>query len=93
MKYSSKIPRHGTLNRLLQEITPEEQSRTDTKMQLAAKIADAMETKGWDNKMLMMAMNMCDTSEISIWLSGTHNFTVDTLINLERVLETKFLNV
>ncbi len=83
----------GSLDRLLQEITPEEQERTDGKLLLAARIADAMETKGWNNKMLMEAMEKKNLSEISRWLSGTHNFTVETLMNLGRVLGTSFLNL
>lgn len=83
----------GSLDRLLQEITPEEQERTDGKLLLAARIADAMEAKGWNNKMLMEAMGKKNPSEISRWLSGTHNFTVETLIDLGRVLEINFLNL
>lgn len=48
--------KQSSLDKLLDEITPEEQERTDAKMLLAAKIADAMEAKGWNNKMLMEAM-------------------------------------
>jgi hypothetical protein len=81
------------LDKILLEITPEEQARTDAKMQLAAKIADAMEVKGWNNKMLMEAMGKKNPSEISRWLSGTHNFTTDTLIDLGRVLNTDFINL
>lgn len=83
----------ATLDSLLEEITPEEQMRTDAKMQLAAKIADAMIEKGWNNNMLMKAMGKKNPSEITRWLSGTHNFTVDTLIDLGHVLDTDFLNV
>ena len=37
----------SSLESLLEEITPEEQHRTDVRMQLAATIADAMEEKGF----------------------------------------------
>lgn len=83
----------SSLDRLLQEITPEEQEKTNAKMLLAAKIADAMAAKGWNNKMLMDAMGKKNASEITRWLSGTHNFTMDTLIDLGRVLDTNFLNL
>src|SRR5690606_32411490 len=83
----------SSLDRLLQEITPEEQEKTNAKMLLAAKIADAMAAKGWNNKMLMKAMGKKNASEITRWLSGTHNFTMDTLIDLSRVLDTNFLNI
>ena len=84
--------KQSPLDELLSEITPEEQGKTDVKMQLAAKISDAMAAKGWNNKMLMKAMGKKNPSEITRWLSGTHNFTVETLIDLERVLEINFLD-
>lgn len=83
----------SSLDRLLQEITPEEQEKTNAKMLLAAKIADAMAVKGWNNKKLMDAMGKKNASEITRWLSGTHNFTMETLIDLGRVLDTNFLNI
>lgn len=81
------------LNGLLLEITPEEQARTDAKMLLAAKIADAMHAKGWNKTRLMREMGKSNPSEITRWLSGTQNFTVDTLVDLERVLDIKLLDL
>lgn len=82
-----------SLEKLLIEITPEEQHRTDVRMQLAAAIADAMEEKGWNKKQLMEAMGKNNPSVVTRWLSGTHNFTVDTLTDLGRVLERDFINI
>jgi len=81
------------LNSLLSEITPEEQAKTDAKMLLAVKIADAMQAKGWNKTRLMKEMGKSNPSEITRWLSGTQNFTVDTLVDLERVLEIKLLQL
>jgi ribosome-binding protein aMBF1 (putative translation factor) len=83
----------SSLEKILEEITPEQQARTDVKMLLATRIADAMEAKGWNNKMLMEALDKKNPSEITRWLSGTHNFTVDTLADLGRVLERDFINL
>ena len=41
----------------------------------------------------MKALGKKTPSEITRWLSGTHNFTVDTLTDLGRVLETNFINL
>ena len=81
------------LNRLFSEITPEEQAKTDAKMLLAVKIADAMKNKNWNNKRLMKEMGKTNQSEITRWLSGTQNFTVETLVDLERVLDIKLLQL
>ena len=83
----------NVIDELLGKITPEEQAKTDAKMLLAAKIADAMEAKGWKNKDLLKAMGKSNPSEITKWLSGTHNFTVETLVELENVLNVKLLNI
>lgn len=81
------------LNRLFSEITPEEQAKTDAKMLLAVKIADAMKAKNWNKKQLMTKMGKTNQSEITRWLSGTQNFTVETLVDLERVLDIKLLQL
>lgn len=88
-----KTNNKSSLKKILEEITPEQQARTDAKMLLAARIADAMEAKGWNNKMLMEALGKKNPSEITRWLSGTHNFTVDTLTDLGRVLGRDFINL
>jgi transcriptional regulator with XRE-family HTH domain len=62
-------------------------------MLIAAKIADAMAAKGWNKTLLMKAMGKTNPSEITRWLSGTHNFTTDTLIDLQRALNIKLLDV
>lgn len=32
-------------------------------------------------------------SEISKWMRGTHNFTIETILSIERVLDTHILKV
>lgn len=85
--------KNNVIDELLGTITPVEQAKTDAKMLLAAKIADAIKAKGWKNKDLLQAMGKKNPSEITKWLSGTHNFTVETLVELENVLNTKLLNL
>ena len=74
-----------TLSKILAEITPREQKRTDNRMLLAAKIKDGMNAKGWRNKQLAEALEQ-NPSVITKWLSGTHNFTSDTLRDIEEIL-------
>lgn len=86
-KYNKNI-----LGEILSEITPQEQKRTDNRMMLAAKIKDGMDAKGWKNKHLAKALNQ-QPSVITKWLSGTHNFTSDTLSDIEDVLGINLLAV
>lgn len=74
------------LGALLKEISPKEQERTDNKMLLAAKIDEARKAKGWSQTKFAEEMGK-QPSEISKWLSGTHNFTSDTLWDIEEKLE------
>src|SRR4030042_6088633 len=73
------------LDELLKDITPEELEKTEKRMQLAARIDDAIKAKGWKKKDFANALGKTP-SEITKWLSGTHNFTADTLFDIERVL-------
>lgn len=88
-----KTSKSNLVNTLLDSITPEEQAKTNAKMLLAAKIADAMTSRNWKNKDLLEAIGKNNPSIITKWLSGTHNFTVDTLVELEEVLDVKLLNL
>jgi transcriptional regulator with XRE-family HTH domain len=84
-KYNSDI-----LNVIFSEITSKEQKRTDNRMLLSAKIKNGMNAKGLKNKQLAGALNQ-QPSVITKWLSGTHNFTSDTLSDIEEVLGIKLL--
>ena len=55
-------------------------------MILASKILEAMDRNGITKSDLAELCNK-DRSTISRWLSGTHNFTSDTLFEIEEVLD------
>ena len=79
------------LNDLLNTISAEEQSKTDKKMILAAKIANAIKARGLKKSEFAELLGK-QPSEISKWLSGTHNFTVETLMDIEQVLSIQLLD-
>ena len=80
------------LDNLLAEITPKQQARIDRKMRIACIIDDAMKAKGLGKKQFADKVGR-KPSEITKWLSGTHNFTIETLADIERVLEIRILNL
>lgn len=80
------------LGALLKEISPKEQERTDNKMLLAAKIDEARKAKGWSQTKFAEEMGK-QPSEISKWLSGTHNFTSDTLWDIEEKLGIELISI
>ena len=71
---------------LLAEITPAEKLSTYTKMQLAARIEDLINEKGWNKSQFASMLNK-QPSEVSKWLSGTHNFTIDTMADIANLFE------
>ena len=80
------------LDELLAEITPEQQARTDRKMRIAVIIAEAMQAKGLGKKQFAEKVGR-KPSEITKWLSGTHNFTIETIADIERTLNVRILNL
>ena len=79
-KYTSPI-----INQLLGEITPVEKLQTNTKMTLAARLDDLITARGWGKSEFAEKVNK-NPSEITKWLSGTQNFTIDTLAEIGVVL-------
>ena len=82
-----------SIDEILDSITEKEELKTKKTMLLAAKIDDARIEKGWTKTELMKAVGKNSHSEITKWLSGTYNFTIETLIELEYVLGINLLNV
>ncbi|HAC15827.1 MAG TPA: hypothetical protein DCE78_07780 [Bacteroidetes bacterium] len=69
------------LQELLNEISPIEMEQSKNKMQLATRMEDFMIAKGW-NKSKFAEVVGKNPSEITKWLSGTQNFTIDTLTEI-----------
>jgi transcriptional regulator with XRE-family HTH domain len=79
-KYTSPI-----IQEIQREITPHLRQLIHKRMSLAARIDDILQARGLTNQEFAFMMGK-KPSEISRWLSGTHNFTTETLWEIERVL-------
>ncbi len=77
---------------LLKESKKELYESAKSKMQLAIRIKERMVKLGMSNTDLANKLDK-NKSEITKWLSGTHNFTVDRLVEIGNVLGIKLLNV
>lgn len=75
---------------LLAEITSEEHERTVYQMRMSIRIEDGIIAKGWNKGEFAKKMGK-NPSEVSKWLSGSHNFTLDTLTDIQRVLGVQLL--
>jgi ribosome-binding protein aMBF1 (putative translation factor) len=71
-------------------ITPERREQSKKRMLLAARIDDKIRERGLSNQEFAYMMGK-KPSEISKWLSGTHNFTTETLWEIERVLNIQLV--
>jgi transcriptional regulator with XRE-family HTH domain len=80
------------LDNLLEEITPEQQARTDCKMRIATIIDGVMKSEEINKKQFADKIGR-KPSDITKWLSGTHNFTIETLMDIEQVLKIRILNL
>ena len=88
----AKIYNSSILDEIYDSITPDEFEKVGKRMSLAARIGDGIIAKGWKKSDFAKAMKK-QPSEISKWLSGTHNFTADTLFDIEVVLNIKLVSV
>lgn len=79
-----------TNNKLFEEIlqqTPSDVAQFgDKSMDIADQIIAILKAKGWSQKKLADALGKKE-SEISKWLSGTHNFTLRSLTKMEAILK------
>jgi hypothetical protein len=87
---SKNLRRSPFLEALREKKDPLESQRVRTSMMLSARIAEALKTKGWNKGQLAKALDK-NPSIITRWLSGTHNFTSDTLSDIQQVLDIQLL--
>jgi transcriptional regulator with XRE-family HTH domain len=78
------------LRRIEERIPKELSEQIDRRMGLAVKIAETLRARGLTNQEFAFMMGK-KPSEVSRWLSGTHNFTTETLWQMERILNIQIL--
>ena len=81
----------ASLTRIINNIDEDKLRRTRDRMLVANKIADALNAKGISQKKFS-EMTGRSESEVSEWLSGDRNLTIDTLSDIQKYLGIDFLN-
>ncbi len=76
------MARDPIISRILSEVTPEEKQFVRLYAQIVLRIQYLMDKKGWTQKDLARKLGKAPP-EISKWLRGDHNFTVQTIIKLQ----------
>lgn len=80
------------LTQIVSSIDEDKLRRTRNRMLVATKIADTLCARGISQKRFAEMMDRSE-SEISEWLSGDRNFTIDTLSDIKESLGIDLLNV
>ncbi len=86
-KYTSPI-----IQEALKNIDPTRREMVRRRMMISARIDDALKLKGWSQKQLADKMEK-RPSEVTKWLSGNHNFTLETISLIEKQLEVTLITV
>ena len=81
----------ASLTRIMNNIDEDKLRRTRDRMLVANKISDALKAKGISQKKFS-EMTGRSESEVSEWLSGDRNFTIDTLSDIQKYLGIDLLN-
>lgn len=84
---------NSKLLEIMSSITPMEQYVTDVKMLMAKRIAEALQMKGVKKSDLAKALGNKRPSEVTRWLSGTQNLTLETLAQIEYYLGISLFNL
>lgn len=86
-KTGKNLFKGNLLKNLIQEMQEIEKIRVETKFNLANNIEALLKNKGISKSEFAALMGK-SPSEISKWLSGKHNFTIDTLMEIAHALRT-----
>lgn len=84
--------RSEIIERRRQLVSDEIRKNVDLSFQIVDRIHFILVKKGLRQKDLAFLLNKKE-SEISKWMSGTHNFTIDTLCSIQSVLEEPIFEI
>ena len=73
------------LDEIRSQITPEVKKQLEISVSLANRVYDILEKKGMTQKDLAKLLGKTET-EVSRWLSGTHNLTIATIAKISVAL-------
>ena len=74
------------------QVNPEIRESVDLSFQIVDRIHEILVEKGLKQKDLALLLGKKE-AEISKWMRGTHNFTIDNLVTIERALQAHILQV
>lgn len=83
-------------SRILEErrkrVSPETRESVALSFRIVDRIHEILQAKGMKQKDLALKLGKSE-AEISKWMRGTHNFTIDTLVSIEEALDAPIVQV
>ena len=73
-------------------MSPEMKRQMELSVKIANRIYEIMEEKGLSQKDLATLLGKTET-EVSRWLSGTHNMTMATIAKISEALDTDIIRI
>ena len=74
------------------KVNPLARQNVELSFQIVDRIHEILESRGLKQKDLAMMLGKKE-AEIRKWMRGTHNFTIDTLVSIEKALDAPILQV
>ena len=88
----SEMKRSNIIEMRRQQVKPETRKTIELSFQIVDRIHEILESKGMKQKDLALALGKSE-AEISKWMRGTHNFTIETIASIENALGKPILKV
>ena len=86
------MKRSKVLEERRKRVNPEVRKSVALSFRIVDRIYEILEEKGLKQKDLALRLGKSE-AEISKWMRGTHNFTIDTLVSIENALEAPIIEV
>ena len=86
------MKRSKVLEKRRQRVNPEVKERVALSFQIVDRIHEILEKRNLRQKDLALLLGKSE-AEISKWMRGTHNFTIDTVVAIEEALQAPVLQV
>lgn len=86
------MKRNSIIEARRMHVNPSVRQRVDLSFQIVDRIHDILVAKGLKQKDLALILGKRE-AEISKWMRGTHNFTIDTIVSIEQALDAPILQV
>lgn len=86
------MKRSNILEERRKRVDPEIRKSVSLSFQIVDRIHSVLAAKGMKQKDLAALLGKSE-AEISKWMRGTHNFTIDTLVSIEEALNAPIVQV